>query len=62
VFGEHLEGFDTALLRQSFGLGFAANSQRDHNFEFLIAFGTETFDQGAAIDTVRFVIGATEGF
>lgn len=62
VFGEHLDGFDATLLRQSFGLGFGATAMRDHNFEFLLAFGTETFDQGSNIDTVRFVIGASEGF
>ena len=62
VFGEHLEGIEASLLRQSFGLGFAASARRDHNFEFLVAFGTETFDQGSKLDTVRLVIGATEGF
>lgn len=62
VFGERLKDFDTALLRQSFGLGFRANSARDHTFEFLLAFGTETFDQGGKLDSVRFVFGSTAGF
>ena len=62
VFGKHLEDFHPSLLRQSFGFGFAANTSRDHNFEFLLGLGTETFDQGSSVDTFRFVIGASEGF
>jgi hypothetical protein len=62
VFGEHLENFEANLLRQSFGLGLRSNSSRDHVFEILLAFGTETFEDGAAIENVRFVFGATSGF
>jgi len=62
VFGKHLDGIDPRLFRQSFDFGFAANSSRDHNFELLLGFGTETFDQGANVDTFRFVFGSTTGF
>lgn len=62
VFGEHLEGFEMKQLRQSFGMGFRANGSRDHVFELLLAFGSETFDQGAGIENVRFVLGTTSGF
>ena len=62
VFGEHLESFEAKLLRQSFGMGFRTVSSRDHVFEILLAFGSETFDDGAAIEHVRFVFGATSGF
>jgi len=62
VFGEHLDGFELGLLRQSFGLGMVANGARDHPFEFLIGFGTSTFDDGGGIENFRFVIGATSGF
>ena len=62
VFGEHLSGFDAKLLRQSFGMGFRANGSRDHTFEFLLAFGSETVEQGSEIDSVRLVLGASEGF
>jgi len=62
VFAKHLENFDPALLRQSFGLGFRATGTRDHSFEFLIAGGTETFDEGSTLDSFRFVFGATSGF
>jgi len=62
VFGEHLSGFEAGLLRQSFGMGLRSTGQRDHAFEMLLAFGTDTFDGGAEIESVRFVLGATSGF
>lgn len=62
VFGKHLEGFELDLLRSSFGLGVRANSARDHAFEVLLAFGTDTIEDGMGIDTVRFVLGAPHGF
>jgi hypothetical protein len=62
VFGEHLESFETKLLRQSFGLGLRSNGSRDHVFEILLAFGSKTFDEGGGIENVRFVLGATSGF
>lgn len=62
VFGEHLESFEAKLLRQSFGLGLRSNSSRDHVFEILLAFGTRSFDDGAGIENVRFVLGASSGF
>jgi outer membrane protein assembly factor BamA len=62
VFGKQLEDFDAELLRQSVGFGFRANSSRDHTFEMLLGFGTETFADGSEVDSIRFVFGATEGF
>lgn len=62
VFGEQLDGFEAGLLRQSFGVGFKSTSSRDHVFEVLLAFGSDTFDAGGDIETVRFVLGATSGF
>jgi hypothetical protein len=62
VFSEHLDGFEAGLLRQSFGLGLRSTGARDHVFEILLAFGGETFDDGAGIENVRFVAGATSGF
>lgn len=62
VFGQHLEDFDLDLLRQSFGMGLRTTSSRDHTFEVLLAFGTQTFDDGSEIENVRFVFGATSGF
>jgi hypothetical protein len=62
VFGEHLDQFDLRLLRHSFGIGFRGTARRDHVFEALLAFGTDTIYQGADLDTVRLVIGATDDF
>ncbi len=62
VFGEHLEGFEAGLLRQSAGVGIRAVGSRDHVFEMLLAFGTEPFDEGAEPESLRFVFGATSGF
>ena len=62
VFGEHLDGFELGLLRQSFGMGIRSTGRRDHSFELLLAFGTRTFDDGAGIENVRFVVGTTSGF
>jgi len=62
VFGKHLEDFSAGLLRQSFGTGFRATSSRDHTFELLLAFGSQTFDDGGDVEAVRFVLGASSGF
>jgi hypothetical protein len=62
VFGPQLDGFDARLLRSSFGLGFKSTGSRDHVFELLVAFGTETFEDGAEIESFRLVVGATNGF
>lgn len=62
VFGEHLDGFEPGLLRQSAGVGLRAVGSRDHVFEMLLAFGTEPFDEGAEPESLRFVFGATSGF
>jgi hypothetical protein len=62
VFGPHLDDFDTRLLRSSFGLGIRSTGSRDHVFELLAAFGTETFADGGEIESFRLVAGATSGF
>lgn len=62
VFGEHLAGFDTDLLRMSFALGIRTIEERDYSFDLLLGSGTETFKQGASINDVRFVAAATRGF
>jgi len=62
VFGEHLDGFDPELLRSSFGIGLQSTGTRDHVFEVLVAAGTETFQDGGAVENLRLVFGATSGF
>lgn len=63
VFGHHLSGFEPELLRGSFAFGLrTAESSPDHAFELLVAFGSETVEQGFGLDTVRVLVGTSEGF
>lgn len=62
VFGEHLEGFDTERVRLSFAASIRTSGSRDHSFKLLVGAGTETFAEGAALESARFVFGATRGF
>ena len=63
AFGAHLSDFNPVRLRGSFSIGArTAENAPDHGFELLLAVGTETVEQGFGIDTVRLLLGATEGF
>lgn len=58
VFGEHFAGFDTELLRYSFGIGVDAPNAGEHPFVFQLAFGSETFANGGEITSFRVLLGA----
>lgn len=62
VFDERFSGFSLSKFRLSTGIGIAAVSKRDHFFEFLVGFGTDTFEAGATVDSVRLIIGARREF
>ncbi|MFO0568540.1 MAG: BamA/TamA family outer membrane protein [Polyangiaceae bacterium] len=62
VYAARFANFESELLRQSFGLGLRSSGNRDHAFELLVAFGTETFADGAEVENVRLLLGATSGF
>jgi hypothetical protein len=62
VFGEHLDGFRVERLRWSGALGVESNGSPDNSFQFLIGAGSETFDSGGKIDSLRVAVGATHGF
>ncbi len=62
VFGPQLQDFDTKLLRLSGALGIESIGKPDHTFEFLVGFGTETFDQGAGVSSFRLLFGTNRGF
>ena len=62
VFGPGLAGIEPKKLRLSTGFGLRTNSSPDNQFELLMGFGTETFEQGAAISSIRLALGATRGF
>ena len=61
VFGPHFEGIRPGRARLSTALGLETNS-RDNIFQALIGFGTETFESGAELDSIRFVLGVRDGF
>ena len=58
AFDENLEGFDVENLRMSFGLGIEPTLGGELPFEFTVALGTDTFDEGAGITSVRLFVGA----
>lgn len=62
VFGEHLEGFRVERTRFSAALGIEGNASRDSVFQALIGFGSETFESGGKIDSLRIAVGARRGF
>jgi hypothetical protein len=65
VFGEHLTGFEPGLLRFSGALGVSVGGMQktsvmgsqDAPVEFLIGIGSETFDHGGQIDSIRVMAG-----
>jgi hypothetical protein len=59
VFGEHLDGFELRLLRLSASLGIETDSSPDSNFHFLVGMGTETFEHGAQVDSLRLAVGVS---
>ncbi len=61
VFGAHLEGFDMKLLRFSGGIGLTTTLMNPP-IEVLVAFGTDTFDRGASIDSFRVSFGVPRLF
>lgn len=62
VFGPGLAGIEPKKLRLSTGFGVRTNSSPDNQFELLVGFGTETFENGAGISSIRLALGATRGF
>jgi hypothetical protein len=62
VFDEHLKGFAAKKLRFSAALGIETVGSPDSAFQLLFGIGTETFEQGTSVDSVRLVIGTNRGF
>jgi hypothetical protein len=62
VFGEHFDGFRPDRNRFSAAIGIEGTGSRDSIFQALIGFGTETFESGAELDSLRVVVGARRGF
>lgn len=62
VFGPELRGFRLSQLRASFGVGITTATESDQSFEVLVAFGTETFEAGGAIESTRLTAGTSINF
>jgi len=62
VFGPQLEGFKSKLLRLSGAIGIESIGSPDHTFELLAGFGTETFEHGAEVNSLRVLFGTNRGF
>lgn len=62
VWGRRFESFDPEKLRFSFAGGIRTPNRRDHTFNFLVGFGTAPFEDGAAVEGPRVVLGTTTGF
>lgn len=61
VFGRHLDGFDASLLRLSAAVGIESHSSPDSVLQLLFGLGSETFDDGARVDSIRLTVGARGG-
>jgi hypothetical protein len=59
VFGPHLEGYDTNLLRFSGAVGIESDSSADSSFELVFGLGTETFAHGTQFDSFHLAFGVT---
>jgi len=62
AFGEHLAGLGPSKTRWSWDIGLTTNTRRDQGFELLFGLGSETFEQGADITSVRVTFGSRQGF
>jgi hypothetical protein len=62
VFGVQLEQFKLGLLRFSGAIGVETVGSTEGSFHALFGIGTETFDHGGQVDSIRFAIGTNRGF
>jgi len=62
VFGARFDGFRADRNRLSSAIGIESRGSRDSIFQALVGFGSETFESGARLDSLRIVVGARSGF
>ncbi|MBN1610162.1 MAG: BamA/TamA family outer membrane protein [Polyangiaceae bacterium] len=62
VFSAHLRDFEPSLLRLSGAIGVATSGFSDNPVELLVGTGTETFEHGAQLTSLRFVAGTSHAF
>jgi hypothetical protein len=61
AFGGHLDGFAPRRLRLSGDVGLTTSNDPDNGLELLVGLGTETFEQGASVTSVRVTLGLRRG-
>jgi len=62
VFDEHLQGFRPSLLRFSGDVGLSTVGVQDYPIEAIVGIGSETFEHGGQIDSVRVQLSVNHGF
>jgi hypothetical protein len=62
VFDKHLENFSPERLRLSAALGVESVGSPDSSLELLIGIGSETFQHGTQITSLRVAFGTNHGF
>jgi hypothetical protein len=62
AFDDHFDGFAASKLRLSADIGVTTISARTNGIQILVGAGTETFEQGGRITSVRIAIGTRRGF
>ncbi|HET8935788.1 MAG TPA: hypothetical protein VFN67_20210 [Polyangiales bacterium] len=62
VFDAHLSGFQPKLLRLSAAIGVESVGSPDSSAEFLLGVGSETFEHGTQITSLRLIVGSNHGF
>ncbi len=62
VFGEHLQGFRPDLLRFSGDVGVTTVGVGDYPIEAIFGVGSETFEHGGQIDSIRAMVSVNHGF
>ena len=62
VFDTHLQGFRTGRLRFSSDIGLSSLGMGDFPIEAIFGLGSETFEQGAKLDSYRLTLSVNHGF
>jgi hypothetical protein len=62
AFDDHFDGFAASKLRLSADVGITATKAHADGLQLLIGVGTETFEQGGRITSVRVSLGSRSGF
>ena len=62
VFGAGLRGFELDLLRYSGAIGIESVGTPDSSLELLFGIGSETFEHGGQVTSIRAVLGSNNGF